>query len=153
MALTKKQRQQVWNKSGGKCWYCGTDLPEKGWHADHVEPIYRETKIVKDRSDSPYSHKTVSTGASLRPHKDKLENMVPACAPCNLFKATYSVEFFRKEIEAQIERVRKASSGFRIAERMGIIQPKPNMPVVFWFEQQGHELPEFQLEQEVVNAD
>lgn len=136
MGLTKKQRQQVWDKSGGKCWYCGCDLPEKGWHADHLEPIIRRTMIVEDTSDSPYSHKSVSTGESHRPQHDKLANMVPACAPCNLFKTTFSVEFFRQEIEAQIERVRKAGSGFRIAERFGLIEAKPKS-VVFWFETQG----------------
>ena len=130
-----KKRQTIWDKSGGKCWYCGCDLPLKGWHIDHVEPIIRDTIIVEDTSDSQYSHKSVSTGTSLRPHLDTIENMVPSCAPCNLFKFTFDVEFFRKEIAAQRERVRGASSGFRIAERFGIIEVIKN-PVVFWFERQ-----------------
>ena len=133
MALNKKQRQAVWAKSGGKCWYCGCDLPDKGWHADHIQPIIRESKIVPDTSNSIYSHKFVHTGKCGRAHHDTIDNMVPSCAPCNLFKATYDVEFFRSEIEAQIERVRKASSGFRIAERCGLIETNPKR-VVFWFE-------------------
>jgi len=136
VALNKKQRQAVWNKSGGKCWYCGCELPERGWHADHVQPIIRESKIVPDTSDSIYSHKFVHTGKCGRAHYDTVDNMVPACAPCNLFKATYDIEFFRKEIEAQIERVRRATSGFRIAERFGLIEAKPQ-PVKFWYEAQG----------------
>lgn len=36
MALTKKQRAILREKFGGKCAYCGCELPEKGWHADHV---------------------------------------------------------------------------------------------------------------------
>lgn len=135
MSLSKKQRQLVWNKSGGKCWYCGCKLPERGWHADHVEPIIRESKIVPDKSDSIYSHKIIATGKCGRAQHDTVDNMVPSCAPCNLFKATYDIEFFRKEIEAQIERVRKASSGFRIAERFGLIESKPQT-VKFWFETQ-----------------
>lgn len=118
MALTKKQRQTVWNKSGGKCWYCGCDLPVKGWHADHVEAVIR---------DSYYD-----TG-QLRPHNDVLDNIVPACAPCNLFKSTFDVEFFRQEIVAQISRARKSSVNFRTAERFGLIEVNIK-PVVFWFE-------------------
>ena len=131
MALTKKQRQEVWDKSQGHCWYCGCKLPKNGWHADHFWPIYREVKYVPDNSDSQFSHKSVNTGECWRKEYDTLENTVPSCAPCNLFKASYPFDFFRIEIEAQIKRVRKASSGFRIAERMGIIEPKPEMKVVF----------------------
>ena len=40
MKLTKAQREQVRLKFGGKCAYCGCDLPER-WHADHIEPIGR----------------------------------------------------------------------------------------------------------------
>lgn len=118
MALTKKQRKTVWDKSDGICWYCGCDLPEKGWHVDHFEPIYRDCGVDGD----------------LHPERDHIDNMVPSCAPCNLFKRVWDIESFRYEIEAQRERCRNASSGFRIAERMGLIEVKSD-PVVFWFEQ------------------
>lgn len=133
MALTKKQRKQVWDKSGGKCWYCGIDLPEKGWHADHVESVIRLSTWVRGEGNSG---KFVATGEMHRAHNDKIENMVPACAPCNLFKSTFGVEFFRQEIESQIERARKTSVNFRTAERFGLIEAKPQ-PVQFWFERQG----------------
>lgn len=133
MALTKKQRKQVWDKSGGKCWYCGIDLPEKGWHADHVESVIRLSTWVRGEGNSG---KFVATGEMERAHNDKIENMVPACAPCNLFKSTFGVEFFRQEIESQIERARKTSVNFRTAERFGLIEAKPQ-PVQFWFERQG----------------
>ena len=41
MALTKKQRAELRMKFGGRCAYCGCELPEKGWHADHVQPVAR----------------------------------------------------------------------------------------------------------------
>jgi 5-methylcytosine-specific restriction endonuclease McrA len=134
MSITKKQRQEVLNKSNGKCWYCGCEL-EKGWHADHFEPIIRDSIYVKDEKTKQY--KIVATGDCLHPEKDDMENIVPACAPCNLFKSTHSIEYFRMEIKAQIERVRKSSSGFRIAERMGSIECYPDRDVVFWFERNG----------------
>jgi len=136
MALTKKQRQAVWEKSGGHCWYCGCQLPERGWHADHFEPVLRQSEIVRAPTGSRFTHKVVQTGETVWPERDTVENMVPACAQCNLFKTTFSVEFFRKEIEAQIERARKSSVNFRTAERFGLIEAKPQ-PVVFWFEAQG----------------
>lgn len=40
MAINKK-RQAIWDKSNGHCWYCGCQLGEKGWHADHFEPVVR----------------------------------------------------------------------------------------------------------------
>lgn len=44
MALTKKQRAELRMKFGGRCAYCGCELPEKGWHADHVEAVLRKSE-------------------------------------------------------------------------------------------------------------
>ena len=115
MALNKKQREIVWQKSDGYCWYCGDTLPEKGWHADHFEPIYRQG------------------GELWKPENDVIENIVPACAPCNLFKSVFSVEEFRREIKLQVIRARKTSVNFRTAERFGMIK-EDIKPVVFWYE-------------------
>ncbi len=41
MALTRKQRERLRMKFGGRCAYCGCVLPEKGWHADHVQAVLR----------------------------------------------------------------------------------------------------------------
>lgn len=43
MKLSKKQREDIYNKYGGKCTYCGEQL-EKGWHADHFHPVRRSEK-------------------------------------------------------------------------------------------------------------
>lgn len=75
-----------------------------------------------------------STGDVFRPEVDCPENLVPACAPCNLLKTTYSLETFRMQIALQVERGRRHSVNFRTAERFGLIQVM-NKPVVFWFEQ------------------
>lgn len=130
-----KKRQDIYDKSGGLCWYCGDEL-QKGWHADHFKPILRKSEIVRDYSDSQYSHKSVTTGESERPHLDVEENKVPSCPPCNLFKATFTIEAFRCEIQEQANRARKTSVNFRTAERFGLIEVK-SVPVVFWFEKNG----------------
>lgn len=136
MSLTKKQRKAVWEKSRGKCWYCGNDLPERGWHADHFWPVIRQLTRVKNPPGSQFSHKYVCQGEMYRSANDHIDNMVPSCAPCNNFKHTYPVEFFRKELEDQVNRARKSSVNFRNAERFGLIDVKP-LKIVFWFERQG----------------
>lgn len=140
MALTKKQRQQVWDKSKGHCWYCGNRLPEKGWHADHCDAVYRMTSRKSYSSawgEVPESIKQLlDDGCMQKPQNDKIENIVPACAPCNLFKSVFSIEEFRTEIALQVERARKQSVNFRTAERFGLIETRP-LDVVFWFERQA----------------
>lgn len=110
------ERKKIWDKSGGKCWYCGADLPEKGWHRDHFLPVVRQNgQQIEER--------------------DAIDNLVPACAPCNLFKCVFSIEELRYEISQQVTRARKTSVNFRTAERFGLIEVK-DQPVVFWFEEQ-----------------
>ncbi|MRT06962.1 HNH endonuclease [Pantoea agglomerans] len=131
MALTKKQRAELRMKFGGKCAYCGCDLPDKGWHADHVEAALRKWEFGPRRLDG--TRRTVATGEHWRPENDVIGNLFPACAPCNLFKATFTLECFREQIVAQAERARLYSVNFRTAERFGLVEVV-DKPVVFWFE-------------------
>ncbi|MGL4684190.1 MAG: HNH endonuclease [Hafnia alvei] len=123
---------------GGRCAYCGCELPEKGWHADHVEHVMR-VSVVDDAAARKGKFKLKHTGDMWFEDRDCIENMVPACAPCNLFKATFSVEMFRSQVAAQAERARLYSVNFRTAERFGLVEAI-DKPVVFWFEryQQEH---------------
>lgn len=133
MALNKKQRAELKMKFGGKCAYCGCDLGGK-WHADHIEAIIRESEIVpRNERKDPYKFELRQTGKSEKPHLDTMENLFPACVPCNLFKSVFSIEMFRSEVQQQAERARLYSVNFRTAERFGLIQQIVK-PVVFWFE-------------------
>lgn len=129
--ITKAQRAALRTKFGGRCAYCGCQLPEKGWHADHVEPVRRDFDVVR----APGKGYSVarSNGKVLHPELHAIENLFPACAPCNLFKATWSIEDMRNEISKQAERARAYSVNFRTAERFGLIEVV-DKPVVFWFE-------------------
>lgn len=132
MTLTKKQRAELRLKFGGRCAYCGCELPEKGWHADHVEPIYRGRDFnwtVTD--DGKLQH---VDRLAIRKSLDQVENMNPACKQCNLFKGGHTLESFRKQLTAQVQRARLYSTNFRTAERFGMVQVIEK-PVVFWFEQ------------------
>lgn len=133
MALTRKQREKLRMKFGGRCAYCGCELPEKGWHADHVQAVLRKSaQCMKAAEKGIFRLKT--TGEVFRPEADCPENIFPSCAPCNLLKTTYSLEMFRKQVSLQVERGRRSSVNFRTAERFGLISVV-NKPVVFWFEQ------------------
>lgn len=134
MKLTKKQRELLRNKFGGRCAYCGCELPEKGWHADHVEPCFRKMEIVpRDERKNPLSFEVRHSGEFINDDANRIDNFFPACAPCNLFKATLSLELFRSEISKQVERAALYSVNFRTALRFGQVQVTQE-PVVFWFE-------------------
>ncbi len=121
-------------KFGGRCAYCGCKLPEKGWHADHVEPVRRDFELVRAPVGSGVTHVARSTGKVMHPELHAIENLFPSCAPCNLFKGAFSVEGMRNEITKQVERARAYSVNFRTAERFGLLHIVVK-PVVFWFEQ------------------
>lgn len=136
MAITKKQRAELRMKFGGRCAYCGCELPEKGWHADHVEAVLRiSEQCMKSAAKGIFRLKP--TGEVFNQQADCLENLFPACAPCNLLKTTYPLETFRKQISLQVERGRRSSVNFRTAERFGLIEVV-DKPVVFWFETYEH---------------
>lgn len=138
--LTAAQRASLRMKFGGRCAYCGGLLPEKGWHADHLEPVIR--KSVQDmKAAEQHLFRLKATGEVFHPERDVIDNMVPACRACNLFKTTYGLEVFRRQIAAQVERARAYSVNFRTAERFGLITVT-DAPVIFWFERcRSGELP------------
>lgn len=114
-----KKRQQIWDKTGGKCWYCGSDLPEKGWHADHVEPIRRNWW----------------ENTCLNPENENEDNKVPTCASCNIQKGPLSVEQFRGKIAGFINSLNLYHTQYAVAKRYGLITETVR-PVEFWFEKE-----------------
>lgn len=107
MAISKKIRQQVYEKSGGHCAYCGREIAYKDMQVDHIHPQYRGGR-------------------------DDVENLNPACRMCNFRKGTLTVDGFRNEIANQSERVCKTFQG-RMSLAYGLIQ-RVDKPIVFYFE-------------------
>ena len=116
--MNKKDREKIKRMFGEKCAFCGGELPEKGWHVEHVKPIFRGWK----EEDKPAHAGT-----------DTIDNMMPACKRCNLWKKTMTVEQFRGEIAAQPGRLTKYSAGFRLAIDYGIVEQTLE-PIKFYFE-------------------
>lgn len=121
--IVNKKRQAIFDKSGGKCWYCGCDLTGTRWQADHYYPVIRVD------------------GKMLYPELDTIDNLVPSCAPCNNFKHSFSPEGYRSIVRDQFENTLKYSTGLRQLNRFGLVDIS-SKPVVFWFEKQNIKMPD-----------
>lgn len=117
MKLNKQQRTELKMKFGGHCAYCGELLGDK-WHADHFAPIYRGHDENKD-----ISHRG----------SDEIENLMPACVSCNLSKSTWSLERWRDELKAKVERLHKCEKNFRLVVAFQQVEIT-DKPVMFFFE-------------------
>lgn len=123
------KRQRIFQKTGGRCWYCGQPLndhwrgvtpypPPNAFHVDHVTPRKK--------------------GGS-----NKLENLVAACASCNLSKGNKTLDEWRR---AQA-RERRGCPPFSDEQRewlefYGLDDPyeiaeRSYEHILFWAEQEG----------------
>ena len=112
------KRKAIYDKSNGHCWYCGVKLGEKGWHADHFEPVVRN----------------LVTGKPHYPERENEDNKVPACASCNINKHSMPLESWRKIIEGYVVSLNRDSTQYKLAKRFGLIEEKP-IEIKFWFEE------------------
>ena len=123
---TKRQKEALRGKFDGRCAYCGVQLT--AMHCDHLEPVVRTGRIDQWGRPLPASEQ-----AFLKPERNVVSNMMPACAPCNLHKGGYPLEFWRDIIQRSGEIVRKQTSTFKAGERFGVITVSAE-PVIFYFE-------------------
>lgn len=107
--MKRQVRQLVLEKYNSRCAYCGFEIDLKTMQIDHIIP-----KIQKGSED--------------------ISNLNPACRSCNNWKTFHSVDFFKKELNAQIERLNLRSSNYRIAKRYGLIK-ETGKEVRFFYEQ------------------
>lgn len=111
-------RQKVYEKSQGKCWYCGIDLPKR-WHTDHFKPLGRNPD-----------------GTCENPEHDHFDNLVPACPPCNIMKSSMNVEKFRWLINNFVTRLNRDITIYKHAKRYGLVK-ETDKKVEFWYEREG----------------
>lgn len=128
MRLKKAEREQLRLKYEGHCAYCGVLLGDK-WHADHLVAVQREL-ISKRNSDGTWR---LDSGKPLRPENDHLDNMMPACAPCNISKGSNTLEGWRSWIAGHINSLNSYHPIYRLAKAYGLIA-ETGAPVVFHFE-------------------
>lgn len=94
--MNRSLMKAVHIKTGGYCWYCGIEIhPLDPWQIDHQIPV--------------------AAGGT-----DDLDNLVPACRPCNRLKSDRDPEQFKESLymtvtdglERVVERMRKRLNGF-----------------------------------------
>ena len=117
----------VYNKCNGHCAYCGEQILITEMHVDHVKALRRKNKY--DRKTKKWER----TGKVRCPQNDTIENMLPACAPCNLWKHSMTLEKFRKSVATQAEKLYKKSPGVRLLFRFGVLEYNDD-PIKFYFE-------------------
>ena len=126
MAVSKKNRQLIFDKYKGKCAYCGCDL-EKGWHVDELLPVKRNYEYNKN------TRSFKSTGTCLYPERFNIENQMPSCQSCNINKHSMSLEEFRNLISGFIKHLNEVNTQYKIAKRYGLVN-ETIKPIVFYFE-------------------
>jgi len=121
--LDENTIKSVWNKSKGKCWYCGRAITIES----RMIPPHPEMYVIDHALPS-------SLGGG-----DNIENLVPSCWTCNASKRNKTVEQFR------IYRARKVAGMPKFDDDQigylayhGIFLPEIP-PFYFYFEKEGLE--------------
>lgn len=116
MAIKKAIREEVHQKYGGHCAYCGKVIAYKDMQVDHLVPkAHKQYRLVKADKDL-----------------DHIDNLMPSCRSCNHYKRANSLKGFRimmKTIHKRIEKIYIV----KVAIDYGIIKLKP-FDGLFYFE-------------------
>ena len=116
--IPKKIRLEVYEKFGHRCAYCGCDLAYKDMQVDHLHSVYVHTDLHQSRAEEEmYS----------------VENFMPACRQCNLYKSTLPLEVFRDRIRSVLWANLKKEFNYRLALKYGLIE-EHDVPITFFFE-------------------
>jgi 5-methylcytosine-specific restriction endonuclease McrA len=122
----KKLRERIKMLFGGRCAYCGVELPDK-WHVDHVEPVIRRFQPFYKNG------RLVPTGEVFRPENEREDNLFPACIPCNIDKGTYDLNGWRRKLENSCDVLGNNSATYKHGVRFGVIV-ETRKSITFYFE-------------------
>lgn len=122
-------RLEVFNKTDGFCGYCGEKLFTNTFQVDHIIPKSQFRHYVLNRKEWTPAFLEHLT------HNDvnHIDNLMPTCRVCNNWKGAHHLEFFRSELQDQLERANKYSTNYRMAKRYKQVEEKPE-PIEFYFE-------------------
>lgn len=137
MVLNKANRENIKAMYGGCCSYCGVELTSR-WHVDHVMPLHRIKRYVRDEHNKRVldkNNKYITETIVTYPERDVIENMAPACIKCNNDKSSSSLEDWRRIIKQRIQTLNESPvyASYQKAKRFGLVK-ETNIDVVFWFE-------------------
>lgn len=115
--LSKLERQEVYDKCGGHCAYCGIEISISEMQVDHLIPMeFYDVYAAEGRNI------------------DVMDNFMPACRSCNKYKSSLTLEKFRTAVERWPDVLMRDSVTYRNAVRFGVVKPNPH-PIMFYFEQ------------------
>lgn len=128
MAFNRQKRIEIHSKFGGKCAYCGREILLKNMQVDHIIPQRSFYADIKNKFRIPdfLTH-------LLPDEVNHIDNLFPACRVCNNWKRDHDLEFFRRELAAQVKRLNERSANYRIAKMYGQIQ-ETIQAIQFYFE-------------------
>lgn len=129
--IPKKERDQIRQKFGGKCAYCGEPFTtSRKMQVDHVEPFqgFWHSYYFKD---GKWFKRGPKEDTEVEPCRN--DNLFPSCAKCNNYKFGFSIEDFRRNIAESCRKAEERSVNFRFAKAYNLIK-ETGIPVVFWFE-------------------
>lgn len=106
--IEKEIRSAVYKKYNGRCAYCGNVLNEHNYQIDHANPFI-------------YSNDS------------SLNNLMPCCYSCNMFKNNLTIDEFRNKIMLAYDELYETIPKFRLIDKYGLISKKDN-DVKFYFE-------------------
>lgn len=149
MHISKKVRQLVYEKFGGRCAYCGIELNGK-FQVDHADPVRRLLKHVPrgfyhkvtgersflrqdDNTDYEYRDYKLKADGCANPENHVFDNYMPACRSCNINKGASTIEDWRSFIHRSIESLNKHNAQYRLVKKFGAIK-ETGIQVKFYFE-------------------
>ena len=80
--LTARQRLEIFEKTDGRCAYCGMELTLDNMQVDHMVSLHNHGN-------------------------DDMGNLVPSCRECNYYKGGCNPEGFRKKLKKAFRQERK----------------------------------------------
>lgn len=139
MRISKKLRQEVYEKYNGLCAYTGQPL-EDDWQVDHV------TSKIKHTWDTYYKGGDIDSIKEELKKVHDIENLLPACRIINHYKRSLDLEGFRRYMTDFHKRLKKLPKKtnvprtqkrkdymYRVASLFGITEEQPFCGV-FYFE-------------------
>ena len=122
MSISKKTREQVYQKYNGRCAYCGREIAYKDMQVDHFIP--KDMEFVFTSGNVPGMDSV-----------DDIGNLMPSCRSCNHYKRANSLEMFRRWI-AEIPRKLRNDYIYKIGVIYGNIIENEK-PIRFYFEMEA----------------
>lgn len=125
-SIPKAMRQQVYDKYHGHCAYCGREIKMSEMQVDHIVPIAHS--IYGPREQAEKVRKMFDDGSI-----NGIDNLMPACRPCNFYKGINNIDGLRQRIQSELEHTCRSTFQTRLAMQYGMIEYKP-WDGVFYFE-------------------